>query len=41
MGGVCMIEIRYVMEHVEVFKNGIFQFSADNYEEAEQDLKGD
>jgi hypothetical protein len=36
-----MIEIRYVMEHVEVFKNGVFQFSEDTYEEAYDELNED
>ena len=34
-----MIEIKHVMEHIEVFFNGIFQFSADTYEEAYDEMK--
>lgn len=33
------IEIRKVMEHVEVFCNNVFQFSADNEFEAKKELK--
>mgnify|MGYP000946991927 CR=1 FL=1 len=36
-----MYSIKYVNEHVEVFKNGVFQFSADTEQEAEHELKGD
>lgn len=32
-------ELRRVMEHIEVFLNGVFQFSADTIEEAINDLK--
>lgn len=35
-------EIRWVRgEHVEVFHNGIFQFSADSKEEAVRELEND
>lgn len=32
-------EFRRVMEHIEVFLNGVFQFSADSEQEAVNDLK--
>lgn len=31
-------EIRPVMEHFEVFKNGVFQFSADNLSEVSKEI---
>ena len=34
-----MFEFRYVRGHVEVFLNGVFQFSADNMTEARRELK--
>ena len=33
-----MYEFRNVMDHVEVYLHGVFQFSADNKREAEQEL---
>ncbi len=36
-----MYKIKYVGEHVEVYWNGQFQFSADTEQEAEHELKGD
>lgn len=33
------IEIRKVMEHYEVYKNGLFMFSGDTLREVEQDLE--
>jgi len=33
-----MYEFRYVKGHVEVFLNGVFQFSADNMEEARREV---
>ena len=35
-----MIEFKQVMEHIEVFYNGIFLFSADNMKEAREELYG-
>ena len=35
-----MYEIRCVQEHIEVFLNGIFQFSADNMKEVYEELDG-
>ena len=34
-----MIEFRNVRGHIEVYIDGVFQFSADNLREAEQDLE--
>lgn len=34
-----MIEYRKVREHIEVYKNGEFLFSADTIEEAHHDLE--
>lgn len=31
-------EARHVAEHYEVYKNGIFQFSADNLKEAREEI---
>lgn len=33
------IEIRPVMEHYEVYRNGMFLFSGDTLREVEQDLE--
>ncbi len=35
-----MYEIRRVRDHIEVFLNGEFQFSADNMKEVEEELDG-
>ena len=35
-----MYEIRWVREHIEVFLNGVFQFSADNMMEVYEELDG-
>lgn len=35
-----MYEFRYVKGHIEVFFNGVFQFSADTRKEAEDELRG-
>lgn len=35
-----MYEIRWVREHIEVFLNGVFQFSADNMKEVYEELGG-
>ena len=35
-----MYEIRWVQGHIEVFLNGIFQFSADNMKEVYEELDG-
>lgn len=35
-----MYEIRWVREHIEVFLNGEFQFSADNMKEVYDELEG-
>ena len=37
---VPMYEFRYVKGHVEVFLDGVFQFSADTMKEAEDELRG-
>ena len=37
--GDIMVEFRRVMEHIEVFLNGVFQFSADTIEEAYHELE--
>ena len=34
-----MIEFRHVMEHIEVYMNNEFMFSADNLSEAEKELE--
>lgn len=34
-----MYEFRYVKGHIEVFLNGVFQFSADTRKEAEDELQ--
>jgi len=34
-----MYEFRYVKGHVEVFFNGVFQFSADSMEEARREIE--
>jgi hypothetical protein len=39
-GGNLMYEIRWVREHIEVFLNGVFQFSADNMREVYEELDG-
>lgn len=37
-----MYEIRWIRgEHIEVFLNGVFQFSADNMKEVQEELYGD
>lgn len=36
-----MYEFRRVREHIEVFLNGEFQFSADTMKEAEDELNAD
>lgn len=33
------VEIRHVMEHLEVYKDGKFLFSADNMREVEEELE--
>lgn len=35
-----MYEIKWVREHIEVFLDGKFQFSADNMEEVYEELDG-
>lgn len=35
-----MYEIRRVRDHIEVFLNGEFQFSADNMKEVHEELDG-
>lgn len=35
-----MYEFRNVNGHIEVFLDGVFQFSADNMREAEDELRG-
>lgn len=34
-------EFEWVRGHVEVFLNGVFQFSADNMKEAHDELEGE
>lgn len=34
-------EIRFVRGHIEVFLNGVFQFSADTVKEARDELNSD
>ena len=34
-----MIDIRHVMEHYEVYKDGKFLFSADNLREVDEELE--
>lgn len=34
-----MYEFRKVREHIEVFLNGVFQFSADNMSEARAEIR--
>jgi len=36
-----MVEFRNVKGHIEVFKDGKFQFSADNRQEAEKELENE
>lgn len=36
--GAFMYEFRYVKGHIEVYLEGIFQFSADSVSEAEEEL---
>lgn len=36
-----MYEFRWVKGHIEVFKNGVFQFSADTMKEAKDELEAD
>lgn len=37
-----MYEIKWIRgEHIEVFLNGVFQFSADNMKEVQDELDGD
>lgn len=33
-----MFEIRWVREHIEVYRDGVFCFSADNRAEAEREI---
>ena len=35
-----MYEFRRVREHIEVFLDGVFQFSADNMKEVHEELDG-
>lgn len=37
-GGNLMYEFRRVREHIEVFLDGVFQFSADNMKEVQEEL---
>lgn len=34
-----MYEFRYVRGHIEVYLNGVFQFSADTRKEAEDEIR--